>query len=36
MIANKRLGDADIIIEGCILIWNIGLPFLKKSARVNI
>lgn len=36
MIANKRLGDADIIIEGCILIWNIALPLLKKSTRVNV
>jgi hypothetical protein len=36
MIANKRLGDADITIEGCILIWNIALPLLKKSTRVNV
>jgi len=34
MIANKRLQDADIIAEGCTLIWNIGVPLLKKSARV--
>ena len=36
MISNKRLNDADIIIEGCILIWNIGLPLLKKSTRSHI
>jgi hypothetical protein len=36
MIANKRLQDADIIIEGSTLIWNIGIPFLKKSARSQI
>lgn len=36
MISNKRLNDADIIIEGCILIWNIGLPLLKKSTRTHI
>lgn len=36
MISNKRLADADIIIEGCILIWNIGLPLLKKSTRGHI
>jgi hypothetical protein len=36
MIANKRLADADIIIEGCTMIWNIGIPLLKKSARSNI
>ena len=33
MIANKRLQDADIITEGSTLIWNIGLPLLKKSTR---
>ena len=36
MIANKRLQDAELTIEGCILIWNIGIPFLKNSARHNI
>lgn len=36
MIANKRLGDADIIIEGCILIWNISIPLLKNSTRVQV
>jgi len=36
MIANKRLGDADIIIEGCVLIWNYSIPLLKKSTRVNV
>ena len=33
MIANKRLADADIIIEGCYLIWNMSLPLLKSSTR---
>lgn len=36
MIANKRLQDAEVTIEGCILIWNIGIPFLKNSARSHI
>ncbi len=36
MIANKKLQDADIITEGCTLIWNIGIPLLKKSARSQI
>ena len=36
MIANKRLQDADIITEGCTLIWNIGVPLLKKSTRGQI
>jgi hypothetical protein len=33
MIANRRLADADIIIEGCYLIWNMSLPLLKDSTR---
>jgi hypothetical protein len=33
MIANKRLSDPDLIIEGCYLIWNISLPLLKNSTR---
>jgi hypothetical protein len=36
MIANKRLMDADVIIEGCTMIWNISIPMLKNSARVQI
>lgn len=34
MIANKKLADPDIIIEGCYIIWNMSLPFLKDSLRV--
>ena len=33
MIANKKLADPDIIIEGCYLIWNIAIPLLKDSSR---
>lgn len=33
MIANKRLQDPDVTIEGCILIWNTGIPLLKSSTR---
>ena len=29
MIANKKLADSDIIIEGCYLIWNMSLPLLR-------
>jgi hypothetical protein len=36
MIANKRLQDPDVSIEGCTLIWNTGLPLLKKSARGHV
>lgn len=36
MIANKRLQDADIIVEGSTIIWNLGIPLLKKSARGQI
>jgi len=25
-----------VTIEGCILIWNIGIPLLKNSARSHI
>ena len=33
MIANKRLSDPDIIIEGCYMIWNMALPLLKNKTR---
>lgn len=33
MIANKKLADPDIIIEGCYIIWNMSLPFLTASLR---
>jgi hypothetical protein len=36
MIANKRLADPDLVIEGSILIWNTGIPLLKQSARGNV
>ena len=36
MIAAKRLADPDVIIEGSTLIWNTGLPLLKKSARHHV
>ena len=35
MIANKRLADPDLIIEGCHIIWNMSLPLLKNSSRVH-
>jgi len=36
MIANKRLQDADVTIEGCVLIWNTGIPLLKHSTRSHV
>lgn len=36
MIANRRLGDPDVIIEGCVLIWNTAIPLLKSSTRSQI
>ena len=36
MITNKRLMDADIIIEGCVLIWNTSIPLLKPSTRSHV
>lgn len=35
MIANRKLADPDVIIEGCILIWNTSLPLLKSSTRYH-
>jgi hypothetical protein len=29
MISNKKENNPEIIYEGAILIWNIGLPFLN-------
>ena len=36
MIANRRLGDPDVIIEGCVLIWNTAIPLLKSSTRSHV
>lgn len=33
MITNKRLNDPELIYEGCVLIWNISLPFLNATYR---
>ena len=33
MVANNRLNDADVILEGCYLIWNNAIPLLKGSTR---
>lgn len=29
----NRLKDPDLIYEGCVLIWNIGLPFVNESFK---
>jgi hypothetical protein len=36
MIANRRLADSDVIIEGCVLIWNTAIPLLKSSTRHHV
>ena len=36
MVANKSLGDPDVIIEGCVLIWNTAIPLLKSSTRGHV
>jgi hypothetical protein len=36
MIANRRLSDPDVIIEGCVLIWNTAIPLLKSSTRTHV
>ncbi len=33
MLANKKLLDAELIYEGAVLIWNIGIPFLNANYR---
>ena len=33
MLANKKMLDADLIYEGAVLIWNIGIPFLNANYR---
>ncbi len=33
MIANNRLNDPDVILEGCYLIWNASIPLLRGSTR---
>lgn len=35
MLSNKKLLDADLIYEGSVLIWNIGIPFLNANNRKN-
>jgi len=36
MITNKKLGNPDLIHEGAMLVWNIGLPFLTTEHRKSI
>ena len=36
MVANKRLNDAGVTTEGCILIWNIGKPLLTVQHREHV
>lgn len=33
MITNRKLNDPELIYEGCVLIWNISLPFLNATYR---
>jgi hypothetical protein len=33
MSTNRRLNDPDLIYEGCVLIWNIGLPFVNENFK---
>ena len=36
MITNKKLNDAELILEGAVLIWNVSLPFLNASYRPHV
>lgn len=29
MLINKKLNNAELIYEGCIIIWNLSLPFMS-------
>lgn len=29
MLINKKLNNGELIYEGCIIIWNIALPFMS-------
>jgi hypothetical protein len=33
MSTNRRLNDPDLIYEGCVLIWNLGLPFVNENFK---
>ena len=33
MIINKKLDNPELIYEGCLLIWNISLPFMCPQYR---
>lgn len=35
MVATERLGDPEVMAEGCTLIWNIGKLFLTETGRAN-
>ena len=36
MITNKKLLNPDLIHEGAILVWNMGVPFLNNANRKHI
>jgi hypothetical protein len=33
MTANKKSYDPDLVYDGAVLIWNIGLPFLNATYK---
>jgi hypothetical protein len=33
MNTNRRLNNPDLIYEGAVLIWNIGLPFINETLK---
>ena len=36
MLTNKKLRNSDLIHEGAMLVWNMGLPFLTDEHRKYI
>lgn len=36
MISNKKTLDPDLVYDGAVLIWNIGLPFLNATYKHHV
>lgn len=36
MTTNKKTFDPELVYEGAVLIWNIGLPFLNSTYKKHV
>jgi len=36
MTPNKKHYDAELVYDGSILVWNIGLPFLNATYKQHV